>query len=165
MDPAAAFVPPQESRHSAASKRYPLELLARKPDNFLNSIFVNLPTHQKMEPQHDRLEISSEDAQCRGIHDGDWVRVFNERGEIFLRARINSTFTPVNPGTRVAGNSRTVQMGVVAARLGGGKLTGMGRNVNVLTSARLTAVGDGATFYSTLVEVEPAAATSHTDEG
>ena len=44
--------------------------------------------------------------------------------------------------------------GVVAARLDWAKLHPDGANVNALTSERLTDIGAGATFYSTLVEVE-----------
>ena len=138
MDPVASFVAPDESRHTAEAQRYPLELLARKADNFLNSTFVNLPTHQKMEPHQNDLEISSEDARARGIADGDRVRVFNDRGEVFLSARVDGA----------------VQAGVVGARLGWAKLSETGNNINVLTSARLTDLGAAATFYSTLVEVE-----------
>jgi len=43
---------------------------------------------------------------------------------------------------------------VVAARLDWAKLNPGGSNVNVLTSERLTDIGAGATFYSTLVQVE-----------
>jgi anaerobic selenocysteine-containing dehydrogenase len=150
MDPVASFVPPEESRHNHLSaKRYPLELLARKADNFLNSTFVNLPVHQKMEPHQGELEISHVDAIHRGIANGDRVRVFNDRGEIVLRALVDGS----------------VQTGVVGARLGWAKLADQGVNINVLTSARLTDLGGGATFYSTLVEVERAAATSTGSEG
>jgi anaerobic selenocysteine-containing dehydrogenase len=149
MDPVASFVPPEESRHAPAAKRYPLELLARKADNFLNSTFVNLSGHQKMEPRQHDLEIAVTDASRRGIVDGDQVRVFNDRGEIFLRARVDGA----------------VQAGVVGARLGWAKLSEGGLNINVLTSARLTDLGGGATFYSTLVEVERAAATSSVSKG
>ena len=41
-----------------------------------------------MEQQHE-LEISRADAERRGIADGDRVRVFNQRGEIFLHARVD----------------------------------------------------------------------------
>ena len=143
MDPVAEFVAPEESRHTKRAKRYPLELLARKSDNFLNSTFVNLPNVQKMERQHE-LEISRRDAESRGIQDGDRVRVFNERGEIVLTARVDGS----------------VSAGVVGAKLGWAKLTAEGVNVNVLTSARLADLGGGATFYSTLVEVERAPETS-----
>jgi anaerobic selenocysteine-containing dehydrogenase len=143
MDPVAEFVPPDESRHSLMARRYPLELLARKSDNFLNSTFVNLPVLQKMERQHE-LEISKGDAETRGIRHGDRVRVFNERGEIFLTAHVDGA----------------VSSGVVGAKLGWAKLSGGGVNINVLTSARLADLGGGATFYSTLVEVERVPETS-----
>jgi len=42
---------------------------------------------------------------------------------------------------------------VVAARLDWAKLSPQGRNINVLTSDRLTDLGAGATFYSVLVDV------------
>jgi hypothetical protein len=42
---------------------------------------------------------------------------------------------------------------VVAASLNWNKLSAGGNNVNALTSERLTDLGRGATFYSTLVEV------------
>ncbi len=135
LDPLVAFTPPRESRHTADA-RYPLELLARKCDNYLNSTFANLAAVQKLEnPEY--LEISAADAAPRGIRDGDRVRVFNARGEIFLTARVNGA----------------TQAGVVAARLNWAKLTGQAGNINVLTSDRLADMGGGATFYSTLVEV------------
>ncbi len=135
LDPVISFTPPTESRHRKTS-RYPLEMLARKSDNHLNSTFCNLPVHQKMETPG-LLEISARDAEPRGIRDGDRVRVFNDRGEITLTAQVNGATRP----------------GVVAGRLDWAKLSGQQRNINVLTSDRLTDMGGGATFYSTLVEV------------
>jgi anaerobic selenocysteine-containing dehydrogenase len=143
MDPVADFVPPDESRHTVRALQYPLELLARKADNFLNSTFVNLPSLQKMEHEHE-LEINRTDAEVRGIHDGDRVRVFNQRGEIFLTARVDGVVSP----------------GVVGAKLGWAKLSEGGVNINVLTSARLADLGGGATFYAALVEVERSLETS-----
>lgn len=138
LDPVAAFVPPQESRHSADA-RYPLELLARKADNFLNSTFCNLPGHQSLEEGNmGVLEMTPADASARGIRNGEAVRVFNSRGEVRLVARIGST----------------VPQGVVACRLDWAKNTNGSVSINVLTSDRLTDMGRGATFYSTLVEVE-----------
>jgi anaerobic selenocysteine-containing dehydrogenase len=136
MDPVAEYVPPEESRKSPLAERYPLELLARKADNFLNSTFGNLPGLQNMERQHE-LEINRQDAERRGIKNGDRVRVFNDRGEIFLSARVDGAVAP----------------GVVGAKLGWAKLSVGGVNINVLTSARLADLAGGATFYSTLVEV------------
>ena len=137
LDPVVSFVAPEESRHSPLAGRFPLELLSRKADNFLNSTFCNLPGAQAME-ETGLLEINSADAASRAIDDGDQVRVFNERGSVKLIARVNGT----------------VQTGVVAARLNWAKLSPEGASINVLTSERLTDIGRGATFYSTLVEVE-----------
>ncbi len=139
LNPVAGFTPAAESRHGSGKEAFPLELLARKADNFLNSTFSNLPSVQEMEKTN-LLEIHSIDARARGISDGDAVRVFNRRGEIFLRARVDGS----------------VQPGVVAARLNWAKLGPGLRNINVLTSEKLTDLGNSATFYSVLVEVESA---------
>ena len=65
------------------------------------------------------------------------MEVFNGRGRIALRAKVTGKVGP----------------GVVAARLDWAKMAVDGRGVNALTSERLTDIGGGATFYSTLVEV------------
>jgi anaerobic selenocysteine-containing dehydrogenase len=137
LDPVAAFTPPDESRHGLRARQFPLELLARKADNFLNSTFCNLPVVQDME-EAGLLEMSAADARARRIVDGDVVRVFNDRGDITLRARVDGA----------------VQAGVVSAKLHWAKLNSGNRNINVLTSEKLTDLGNSATFYSVLVEVE-----------
>ncbi len=139
LDPVVEFTPPAESRHGKNRADFPLELLARKADNFLNSSFSNVPSVQAME-ETNLLEMNSADARARGIADGDTVKVYNGRGEIFLRARVDGA----------------VQPGVVSAKLNWAKLTPGLRNVNVLTSEKLSDLGNSATFYSVLVEVESA---------
>jgi len=137
LDPVAEFTPPSESRHGNGQKTLPLELLARKADNFLNTTFSNLPSVQEME-ETGLLEICEEDARARSIRSGDQVRVFNRRGEILLRAHVNGA----------------VQPGVVSARLNWAKMSPGFQSVNALTSEKLTDMGNSATFYSVLVEVE-----------
>ena len=137
QDPVVHFEPPSESRHGERAKAFPLEFLARKADNFLNSSFSNLPVIQQME-EPGLLEMNADDARSRRIADGDQVRVFNSRGDILLRARVDGA----------------VQPGVVCAHLDWAKLGQQGRNINVLTSEKLTDLGNSATFYSVLVEVE-----------
>jgi anaerobic selenocysteine-containing dehydrogenase len=122
LDPVVEFTPPTESRHTERAKA---------------STFTNLPVIQAME-ETGLLEINSSDARSRGISDGDKVRVFNKRGEILLKARVDGA----------------VQSGVVAARLDWAKLNDQEKNINVLTSEKLTDLGNSATFYSVLVEVE-----------
>jgi molybdopterin guanine dinucleotide-containing S/N-oxide reductase-like protein len=137
LDPVVSFVPPEESRHSEKASQFPLELLSRKADNFLNSTFTNIPFLQKME-RPELLEISTKDAGPRNIQEGDWVRVFNGRGEVRLRAHVNGS----------------VQPGVVAARLNACRFAPDGKSINALTSEILTDIGGGPTFYSCLVQVE-----------
>jgi anaerobic selenocysteine-containing dehydrogenase len=137
LDPLPSFKPPKESRHNA-DRAYPLEFLGRKADNYMNSTFANLAPHQKMEKTRiGKLEIHPDDADRRGIREGDTVEVFNDRGRIRLVAQIHTG----------------VPAGIVASRLNWNKLSAGGSNVNALTSERLTDIGRGPTFYSTLVDV------------
>lgn len=135
LDPVAEFTPPSESRHG--KKDLPLELLARKADNFLNTTFSNLPSVQEMETPG-LLELSRPDARARGIADGDRVRVYNQRGEVELTAKVDGR----------------VQPGVVSAKLNWAKMAPGFQSINSLTSEKLTDMGNSATFYSVLVEVE-----------
>jgi anaerobic selenocysteine-containing dehydrogenase len=137
LDPVAEFIAPTESRHSPQAAQYPLELLGRKHDNFLNSTFCNLAGHQKMERRFE-LQMNSADAELRGIADGDTLRVYNLRGSLRLLARVDNSVPPR----------------VVAAYLDWARTAPDGGNINVLASDRLTDMGRGATFYSTLVQVE-----------
>ncbi|MFL6443700.1 MAG: molybdopterin-dependent oxidoreductase [Candidatus Sulfotelmatobacter sp.] len=135
LDPVAEFTPPSESRHG--KKDLPLELLARKADNFLNTTFSNLPSVQEMETPG-LLELSRPDARARGIADGDRVRVYNQRGEVELTAKVDGR----------------VQPGVVSAKLNWAKMAPGFQSINSLTSEKLSDMGNSATFYSVLVEVE-----------
>ena len=137
LDPVVEFRPPSESRHGAKRESHPLELLARKADNFLNTTFSNVPSLQELE-ETGLLEISAVDARARGISDGDRVRVFNQRGDVELRARVDGK----------------VQRGVVSASLYWAKMAPGFQSINSLTSEKLTDRGNSATFYSVLVEVE-----------
>ena len=136
LDPVLSFKPPLESRHTKANG-LPLELLARKADTFLNTTFMNVASLKLME-EPGLLEISAPDAEARAIRDGDRVRVYNRRGEIELRARVDEKVRP----------------GVVSATLGWAKMTPGFQSINSLTSEKLTDMGNSATFYSVLVEVE-----------
>ena len=80
-----------------------------------------------------------EDARARGIENGDRVRVFNQRGSCTLVAGVDGV---VRPGV------------VLAPSVRWNKLAPDHRNINALTSDRLTDIGGGPTFYSCLVEVE-----------
>ncbi len=132
------YVPPVESRHGDASLRgrYPLELVSAKNDDSMNSTFGH---RAAVDRQTAMLHVSSADAARRGIADADTVRVFNDRGMVVLVAKVDDT---VHPGV------------VSTPSVRWGKRGPGGRNVNAVTSDRLTDAGGGPTFYSCLVEVE-----------
>jgi anaerobic selenocysteine-containing dehydrogenase len=136
--PELEYVPPVESRHGDAALRvkFPLEIISPKNDDSMNSTFGN---RDSVDQQTATLHISGDDATVRGIVSGDQVRIFNDRGSVLLRAEVDGRVRP----------------GVVAApSVRWGKRSRDGRNVNAVTSERLTDFGGGPTFYSCLVQVE-----------
>ncbi len=132
------YTPPVESRHgdTVLRRKYPLELISPKNDDSMNSTFGH---RDAVDLQTATLHLSAADAARRGIHAAEQVRVFNDRGACVLVARIDES---VRPGV------------VCAPSVRWGKRSPAGRNVNALTSERLTDAGGGPTFYSCLVEVE-----------
>jgi len=84
--------------------------------------------------------IAPDDAARRGVRDGDGVRVFNDRGSVRLTALVTDA---TRPGV-------VVIEGIWWHRFHPG-----GQGVNVLTSDRVTDMGNGPAFHSNLVEVAP----------
>lgn len=135
------YEPPFESRLGDADlrARFPLELVTPKCDSGLNSSFGY---RDSVDRETAVLAMHEADAAPRGIRRGDRVRVYNDRGAVVLVAQVG----------------RDVARGVVAARaVRWLRRAPDGRNVNALTSDRLSDMGGGATFYSCLVEVEKCA--------
>jgi anaerobic selenocysteine-containing dehydrogenase len=140
FDPLPFFNPPAESVQSnaALAKRYPLAFLSPPARNFLNSSFAHMARFREAEGEP-HLDMHADDAGPRGVSDGDLVRVFNDRGSMTLRARVNG-----KPRRGV----------VVAPSVWWKKHAPDGRNANDLTSQRIADLGGAATFYDCLVEVE-----------
>lgn len=139
LDPLPAFIPPRESPDSAPelAARYPLQLLSPPANSFLNTTFSHLPSFLKSE-REPFIQLNEEDAARRQIDDGEVVRVWNDRGECKLVARISDR---VKPGV------------AVALSIWWNKLSPGHTNVNQTVSQALTDIGAGATFYDNLVEV------------
>ncbi|HTQ76757.1 MAG TPA: molybdopterin oxidoreductase family protein, partial [Burkholderiales bacterium] len=140
LDPLPFFNPPAESPSSnpELARKYPLNFISPPARNFLNSSFANLPRFRAAEGEPS-LELNAADAAPRGIADGDRVRVYNDRGSFTLRARVNGK---PRPGV------------VVAPSVWWKKFARDGRNANDVTSQRIADLGNAATFYDCLVEVE-----------
>ncbi|MCW5967039.1 MAG: molybdopterin oxidoreductase family protein [Blastocatellales bacterium] len=139
-DPLPTYIPPRESVQSAPelAERFPLALITPPAHNFLNSSFANLPSFIRAEKEP-RLDIHPQDAEKRGISDGDVVKIYNARGEFSAVARVTDK---ARPGV------------VVALSIWWKKLSPDGRNANEVTSQELTDLGRAATFYDVLVEVQ-----------
>ncbi len=127
------YTPPEESRLGILSGRYGLELVSSKNHDSVNSTFGN---RADVDGQTSVVQITSLDAEKRGIADGQAVEVYNDRGSIRLTASVGDFTRP----------------GVVRA-----PMVRWGVNVNTLISDRLTDIGRGPTFYNCLVEVRPCA--------
>ncbi len=131
---------PVESRHgdTALFKKFPLELIASKNDEGMNSTFGY---RREVDKQSARLSIHPADAQARGIATGTPVKIFNDRGACYLTAEIG---TDVQPGV--------VRAPAVRWHRSAPNHVG----INHLTSERPTDLSQGPTFFSCLVEVAPA---------
>ena len=135
LDGLPDFLPNHETPQPG--DRYPLAMISPPARHFLNSSFANLKSLRDIE-RTPVLEIHPDDAAPRGIHDGDPVRVFNDRGDYHCTAVVGPR---ARPGV-VNG------LGIWWRKDGAN-----GTNVNELTSQRLTDLGQAPTFYDCAVEV------------
>jgi anaerobic selenocysteine-containing dehydrogenase len=104
---------------------------------FLNSTFNEISDlREKAGPP--TLMLHPVDAESRGIDENMQVRVFNDRGEVFLFARVTHK---TSPGV-------TVAEGIYWPRFTPGNL-----GINQLTSQALTDMGQSCAFHCNLVEV------------
>ncbi|NMM11403.1 MAG: molybdopterin oxidoreductase family protein [Polaromonas sp.] len=121
-----------------SSRQFPLALISPPARNFLNSSFVNVKSLRDIEGEP-VLEIHAQDAKARGITSGAIVKVFNQRGDYLVKAKV----------------SPRARLGVVnGLGIWWRKLGLDGTNVNQLTSQHLTDLGQGPVFYDCLVEVQ-----------
>ncbi len=143
FDPLPTYTPPGEDPQTCPelASRYPLQLLSPPRPQFVNSTFANSSRHRTAAGDP-TVELSDEDAARRGLHDGEWAEVYNDRGR--FRARVALTGA-VRPGV------------AVATGIYWNKLVPGGSNVNSTSSSALSDMGGGATFFDNLVEVRPAA--------
>ncbi|MGC8555305.1 MAG: molybdopterin-containing oxidoreductase family protein [Candidatus Acidulodesulfobacterium sp.] len=124
--------------NSASNHNYPLTFVSPPNHFFLNSSFAGVSS-LKAKAVEPFLEINPQDAEVRGIKDGDLVSVENERGSLSIKTKVLNSVLP----------------GVVASAGLWWKddyLNGSG--VNALTNDDLSDIGGGATFFSSKVEVK-----------
>jgi anaerobic selenocysteine-containing dehydrogenase len=139
VDPLPMHLPEAEGFESTEiRKTYPLQVISAATHYFIGASFQHVPRLQEMTARP-TFEVSPADAAARGIANGDYCRLYNDRGEVFGYALLVDGLLP----------------GVIGAQkqLQGSKLPG-GVNVNALVSQRESDMGRGPVFYSTLAQLE-----------
>jgi anaerobic selenocysteine-containing dehydrogenase len=115
----------------------PLQMMTPNTKNRIHSQFGNLDLIKQFDPGPE-VTIHPDDAESRGIEHGQTVKVFNQRGELELPARIDAG----------------IRRGCVSVTNGWwGEQGGL---VNMLSEGRETDVAHGAAFHDNLVEVKRA---------
>ncbi len=126
-DPFPVYSESKESQLSEQSKKYPLNLLSVHSRNRINSQQLYGCDAQPA------LYIHEKDASKREISDGNIIRVFNDRGEIKVTAKITSQ----------------VKQGLVSMEFGSAKAV-----VNCLTDDLSSDFGNGTAYHNCLVDIQ-----------
>ncbi|GAH38638.1 unnamed protein product, partial [marine sediment metagenome] len=134
-DPLPAYSEPVENKDSSPNiyNKYPLSLISSHAYNKMNSQFSDISI-LKEEPF---VWVNPHDAVKRGINKNDRVKVYNERGNLILKAILTEKVTP----------------GIVHTYFGwwGGVHQA---NINKLIGDYVSDMGYGAAFQNCLVEVQ-----------
>jgi anaerobic selenocysteine-containing dehydrogenase len=131
------YVPPYEA--ADADRHGLIALVAPANHHFVNATFNDSPLHER--GQTPILTVNPADAEQFGVHDGERVRVENERGSFVATASVSST---VRRGVAV-----TVK-GLPPARYGDAW-------VNATVAERDSDMGRGAVYHDNLVRLVPLA--------
>lgn len=124
-----------------ATPEHPFRLATSPARNFLNTSFTETPTSQAKESRPEVM-IHPADARPLEIVDGDWVKLRNTRGDVYLRARL---FDGVRRGV------------LIAESIWPNGAHPYGRGINTLTGADQPAPYGGAAFHDNRVALEKAA--------
>lgn len=92
LPPIPKYIETWESRNDPLAKEYPLQLITTHYWRRTHSKFDDVPWLRELEAQ--AVLINSADAYARGIKDGDIVRVFNDRGQMIIPARVSERIMP-----------------------------------------------------------------------
>jgi len=92
MPPIPKYIETWESVNDPLAEKYPLQMISTHFKRRAHSQFDNIPWLRELEPQ--AVQINPKDAKPRGIEDGEPVRVFNDRGEMIIPARVTQRIMP-----------------------------------------------------------------------
>ena len=130
--------PIEASPENPLYRRFPLTLIFSHSPNRIHSTFANLSRFKQREPEP-TVEMHPDDANRRRIVAGQLVRVYNDRGSVSLKCRLDD-------GLRT---------GVVVISEGFWVKDFHAGDPYSLTHERVSPTSENYAFFDTLVEVEP----------
>ncbi|EPN9604088.1 dimethylsulfoxide reductase subunit A [Cronobacter malonaticus] len=140
IHPLPVYSPGFEQVSDPLRAHYPLQLTGFHYKSRTHSTYGNVDVLQAACRQ--QIWINPQDAQARGINDGDMVRVWNARGE----ARIEAKVTPrIMPGVVALGEGAWYQPDAESVDHAG--------SINVLTTQRPSPLAKGNPSHSNLVQL------------
>lgn len=137
------YIQEWESPFGPEAERFPLQAMGSHTMHRVHSTHDNNDWLEEAFPQ--RVFMNPLDAMERGIHDGDRVKVYNERGALILPCRLTNRMMPgvvdIPQGAWWAPDENGICRGGC---------------INVLTSERLTPLAFGNAQHTIMVQVEKA---------
>ncbi|MGE0089384.1 MAG: molybdopterin-dependent oxidoreductase [Bacteroidales bacterium] len=134
VNPLPTYEKMVEGKQSTGSK-YPFNLMSPNTKNRIHSQFGNLESIKSIDPVP-FATINLDDAQKKRINNNDIIRVFNDRGELSIKARIDAS---LRPGNIVIVNGYWHQEESCP---------------NILSKGRETDMGHGSAFHDNMVDYE-----------
>ena len=131
--------PIEASPENPLYRRYPLNLLFSHSRNRIHSTFANMPRVKQLEPEP-MVEMHPADAEDRNINDRQLVRVYNDRGTVRIKCRLNPDLRP----------------GVIVIPEGSWVKDFPQGDPYSLTHELVSPTSENYAFFDTLAEVEPA---------
>lgn len=137
------YTPTFEGWDDPLRARFPLQLAGFHYKARTHSSYGNIDILQSACPQE--VWINPLDASARGIKNGDKVRVFNDRGEV----RIDAKVTPrILPGVTAIGQGAWHQADMAGDRIDHGGC------INTLTTQRPSPLAKGNPQHTNLIQIE-----------
>jgi len=117
------------------NENYPFFLMSPNTKNRIHSQFGNLDIIKELDPEP-FATINLRDATVKGIKEKDFIRIYNDRGEIVVKVKIDGS---LRPGSVVVYNGYWHQEGACP---------------NTLSKGRETDMGHGTAFHDNKVNFE-----------